>query len=122
MFFVCISKKEPVSYDMIVKICEKYVCVNANLSELRVAAICVTAFYAYLRFNEIAGLRCCDLTFCTNDGVKFVELYIVKSKTDVYRNGSKSSVGGMDRKVLFLFCASQPSQRWCYGCCERRVE
>ena len=84
-----ISKKEPVTYNMIVNICEKYASLNANLSELRVAALCVTAVYAFLRFNEIAALRCCDLKFCSKDGIQFVELYIVKSKTDIYRNGSK---------------------------------
>ena len=48
------SKKEPVTYNMIVNSCEKYASVNANLSELRMAALCVTAFYAFLQFNEIA--------------------------------------------------------------------
>ena len=83
-----ISKKEPVTYSMILNICEKYASVNVNLSELRVAALCVTAFYAFLRFNEIAALRCCDLKFCSTARVQFVELFIVKSKTDIYRNGS----------------------------------
>ena len=38
-----------------------------------------------LRFNELAFLRCCDVRFC--DG-KYVELFIAKSKTDIYRNGN----------------------------------
>ena len=74
---------------MIVNICEKCASLNANLSELRVAALCVTAFYAFLRFNEIAALQCCDLKFCSKDGVQFIELYIIKSKTGIYRNGLK---------------------------------
>ena len=38
----------------------------------------------FLRFNELAFLRCCDVKFF--DG-KYVELFIAKSKTDIYRNG-----------------------------------
>ena len=35
-------------------------------------------------FNELANLRCCDVKFCKD---KYVELFIAKSKTDIYRNG-----------------------------------
>ena len=49
----------------------------------------MTGFYEFLRYNEISSLRCCDLQFRQCDGAKFVELYILKSKTDVYRDGSK---------------------------------
>ena len=58
---------------------------NANLSDLRTAAICVAAFAGFLRFNELANLRCCDVKFCKD---KYVELFIAKSKTDIYRNGN----------------------------------
>ena len=79
-----VVKKGPVTSDMILKICEKFSSVNANLSDLRTAAICVTAYAGFLRFNELAFLRCCDVKFF--DG-KYVELFIAKSKTDIYRNG-----------------------------------
>ena len=39
----------------------------------------------FLRFNELAYLRCCDVRFCDE---KYVELFIAKSKTDIYRNGN----------------------------------
>ena len=70
---------------MIFKICQKFASVRASLSDLRTAAICVTAYAGFLRFNELAFLRCCDVRFC--DG-KYVELFIAKSKTDIYRNGN----------------------------------
>ena len=70
---------------MIFKICQKFASVDASLSDLRTAAICVTAYAVFLRFNELAFLRCCDVKFC--DG-KYVELFIAKSKTDIYRNGN----------------------------------
>ena len=70
---------------MIFNMCQKYASAYASLSDLRTAAICVTAYAGFLRFNELAYLRCCDVKFC-ND--KYVELFIAKSKTDIYRNGN----------------------------------
>ena len=72
-----IVKKEPVTPDMVFS--------NASLSDLRTAAICVTAYAGFLRFNELACLRCCDVKFCDD---KYVELFIAKSKTVIYRNGN----------------------------------
>ena len=80
-----IVKKEPVTPDMVFSICQKFASANANLSDLRTAAICVTAFAGFLRFNELANLRCCDVKFGKD---KYVELFIAKSKTDIYRNGN----------------------------------
>ena len=80
-----IVKKEPVTPDMVLGICRKFASANANLSDLRTAAICVTAFAGFLRFNELANLRSCDVKFCED---KYVELFIAKSKTDIYRNGN----------------------------------
>ena len=80
-----IVKKEPVTPDMVLSICQKFASANANLSDLRTTAICVTAFAGFLCFNELANLRCCDVKFCKD---KYVELFIAKSKTDIYRNGN----------------------------------
>ena len=44
-----IVKKEPVTPDMVLGICRKFASANANLSDLRTAAICVTAFAGFLR-------------------------------------------------------------------------
>ena len=75
-------KKEPVTPDMILAMCEKFACVHDNMSDLRAAAaICVTAYAGFLPFDELAFL----LKFC--DG-KCVELFIAKSQTDIYRNGN----------------------------------
>ena len=62
----------------------KFASGNANLSNLRTAAICVTAFARFLGFNDLANLSCCDVKFCKD---KYVELFITKSKTDICRNG-----------------------------------
>lgn len=41
-----------------------------------------------LRFSVVSGLRCCDLKFIQQHDATFVQLKILKSKTDVYRDGS----------------------------------
>ena len=82
-------KKEPFTLDMLANLCTRYASHSSNLSDLRVSAICVTAFYGFLRFSEVSGLRCCDLKFIQQQDAMFVELQILKSKTDVYRDGLK---------------------------------
>ena len=59
-----VVKKEPITPEMTFKICQKFASVHASLSDLRTAAICVTAYAGFLRFNELAFLRCCDVRFC----------------------------------------------------------
>ena len=65
---------------MVSLICSKYASPSANLSSLRLAAS-----FAFLRFDELAKLRCCDVNF---DHLDYVKISIVSSKTDVYRDGS----------------------------------
>ena len=47
-----VVKKEPVTPEMI-KICQNFASVHASLSDLRTAAICVTAYAGFLRLNEL---------------------------------------------------------------------
>ena len=79
-----VSKKEPVTPAMILDICNRFAGPNANLSDLRLATICVTAYTAFLRYSELASLCCCDVSFCDF----FVKIYVYKSKTDVFRDGA----------------------------------
>ena len=79
-----VSKKEPVTPAMILYICTRFAGPNTNLSDLCLATICVTAYTAFLRYNELASLRCSDVSFCDS----FVKIYVYKSKTDVYRDGA----------------------------------
>lgn len=59
-----------------------------SLSKFRTAAMCLLAYAAFLRFNELAELRCKDVI--TNDS--YLELHIRSSKTDQYRQGSKLAI------------------------------
>ena len=77
-------KKEPVTPAMFLGICNRHACPNANLSDLCLATICVTAYTASLSYNKLASLRCCNVSFCDS----LVKIYVNKSKTDVYRDGA----------------------------------
>jgi len=62
---------------MITSICSKYASPPANLSSLRIAALFITAYCAFLSFDELAKLRCCDVNFHNLD---YVKISIVSSK------------------------------------------
>ena len=80
-----VVKKEPITPEMISSICSKYASPSANLSSLRIAALFITAYCAFLRFDELAKLCCCDVNFNNSD---YVKITIASSETDVYRDGS----------------------------------
>ena len=80
-----VVKNNPITPDMIFLICSKYASPSANLSSLRLAALFITAYCAFLRFDELAKLHCCDVNFHNLD---YVKISIVSSKTEVYRDGS----------------------------------
>ena len=67
---MCSRHKELVTPEMI----NRFVSPKANLSDLYLTAICVTAYSAFLRY-ELADLRCCDISFCD----AFVKIYVFKS-------------------------------------------
>ena len=54
------SKKDPVTPEMSAI---RFAGPTSNLSDLRLAAICVTAFTSFLRYNKLANLRCVMLNF-----------------------------------------------------------
>ena len=58
------------------ELCIKFAGPSARLPDLRLADIFVTAHAAFLRFNELAALCCCDVKFCDNT---FVEITVIKS-------------------------------------------
>ena len=56
---------------------------SPKLSDIRLAASALLAFAAFLRFDELAKLRCCDITFTESA----MSVHIASSKTDQYRQG-----------------------------------
>ena len=92
-------KKEPVTSEMILSICYRFTGPNVNLSDLRLASICMTAYSACLHYNDLATLRCSDVSYCDT----FVRINASKSKTNVYRDGTHVLLAKSD-SVSCPFC------------------
>ena len=58
---------------------------SPSLTEVRLVAACLLAFSAFLRYDEVAKLRCCDVTF----GPQNMTIRILSSKNDQYRQGDR---------------------------------
>ena len=77
------SKKEPVTPEHLIKLAEKYGHRNATLKDVRMLTMCLLSYAGFLRWSELASLRCCDIQFLG----EYLNIFIQKSKTDQYRDG-----------------------------------
>lgn len=75
-------KKEPVTPEMLREIVAS-MGRSPTLSDVRLASICLLAYAAFLRIDELGKLRCCDIDF----NQERLEVTITASKTDQYRDG-----------------------------------
>ena len=78
------SKKEPVTVEMLERMVEEAGC-SPTLSDSRLMALSFLAFSAFLRYDELANLRCCDVRFLSDHAV----ICIRSSKTDQFREGAE---------------------------------
>ena len=76
------SRKEPFTVEMLSKIVSS-LGAAPSLSDVRLATTCLLAFAAFLRYDDLAKLRCCDIKF----EVSHMTIRITSSKTDQYRQG-----------------------------------
>ena len=80
-------KKEPVTPEMLHRMVNSMDS-KPKLSQVRLVTVALIAYAAFLRYDELAKIRCCD--------VKFLEdcmmIYITSSKTDQYREGASLTV------------------------------
>ena len=77
------NKKEPINIAMISKVVQVFGSETASLQDLRLVAMMLIAFSAFLRYQELANLRFSDLIF--HD--QYLQLFIESSKTDIHRDG-----------------------------------
>lgn len=77
------KRKEPVTASMLREIVESMSAIP-TLTEVRLSAICLLAFAAFLRFEEVEKLRGCDIRFLADK----MEVNITSSKTDQLRQGA----------------------------------
>lgn len=98
-------KKEPITTDMLLELVQSFSS-PATLTEVRLGAIMLLAFAAFLRYDEIAKLRCKDIAFSKDNMV----VHIRSSKTDQFRQGDRvlvARVGSVTCPVamLELYCS-----------------
>lgn len=77
-------KKEPVTPEMLQELVAA-MSSPPSLSDVRLGSICLLAYAAFLRIDELRKLRARDITF-TEEGMKVT---IVSSKTDQFRQGDE---------------------------------
>ena len=78
------SKKEPITVAQLEQLVNSKALSMASLYNIRSVLICLLAFAAFLRFDELAKLVCSDVVL---DSEK-LQLFIESSKTDKYRDGA----------------------------------
>ena len=104
-------KKEPITASMLTTLVES-LGTSPTLSDVQLAAGVLLSFAAFLRYNELSGLRCCDIRFT---------VHITSSKTDQYQQGDSvvvvartrtttCPVAMMERYMLMaeIYTASSP--------------
>ena len=79
-----VIKKAPFSVTMLQAIVHDAQQRN-TLASLRLASACLLSFAGFLRFDELANLRCCDIGI----GQHHMTLQITHSKTDQLRQGNE---------------------------------
>ena len=75
-------RKEPVTTDILSALVDSF-SQFPTLTNIRLGAIALLSFLAFLQYDEVAKLRCCDIKF-TPEAMSVV---IRSSKTDQYRQG-----------------------------------
>jgi integrase len=83
-----VVKKDPVTSDQIVNLCDKYAG-SKDILVLRDLAFIVLCFSGFFRFNDVQSLRSSDILF----EEFFISVHIRSSKTDQYRKGNTVLIG-----------------------------
>lgn len=78
------QKKDPVSIEMLLELCNMYLD-NNDLLVVRDLTMILLSFAGFLRFDEVSSLLCSDVKIECD----YLFLFIRKSKTDQYRNGNE---------------------------------
>lgn len=90
-----VNKKQPVTVEMLNKIVDKFGRDSATLSDLRICTLCLLGFSGFFRFSELSNILLKDLVFSETH----VEIFVRKSKTDIYRRGNKVLIAKTGNKL-----------------------
>ena len=93
LFSTPIKKKDPVTPDMIYRICLVFARVDTNLKDLRSALLFVLGFHGLFRISELLDLQGVDVPIHN----EYLEILVKSSKIDPYREGHKVFVSKLGR-------------------------
>ena len=79
-----VSKKEPITPEILKALFDKFANKSASLSDIRTLTIIFLGYAGFFRYSEMAKLRECDVTFFQDHS----EIFVESSKTDQYRDGA----------------------------------
>lgn len=88
------NRKQPITLEHLQLLFTKLSKVK-NMYSMRTMTICLLGYAGFMRYSEIAGLRRCDVHFYDT----YMKLFIEKSKTDVYREGSWIYISKTDSEL-----------------------
>lgn len=89
-----VNKKEPITIEIIGKVYD-VMYEKGNAYKLRTICAILIGYAGFLRSQEILGIRRCDIVFepC------YMSIFVEKSKTDVYRDGSWVIIAKTNNKL-----------------------
>ena len=79
-----LPRKKPFSSQIIKDILDAYNKEDANLKDVRIAALCSLAFAGFFRYNELCNISPNHIEFHS----QYIKIFVPRSKTDVYREGN----------------------------------
>ena len=82
-----IVKKAPITSIHLKKIVKKFGSDVKNLYNLRICAMCLVGYAGFLRYNEMANLKMCNLNIFDT----YISLNIESNKTDIISKTNSST-------------------------------
>ena len=79
-----VMKKKPITTEIIRSILDIHKKKDANLKNLRIAALCSLAFAGFFRYDELCNIVPKHIEFHSD----YIRIFVPRSKTDVYREGN----------------------------------
>jgi len=100
-----VSKKTPLSADIIKLIIDSYAGPQCILKHLRTATICTLGFGSFLRYNELCNILPSHLNFYQT----YMTIFMPRSKTDMYHDGSIVYINSVDSKYCPVNLVKKPA-------------
>lgn len=94
-----VKKKKPVTIE-VMKMLYTQFGNSQELAKIRIYCMFSLAFSGFLRFDELVNIRFKDIRFCPSHA----ELFIPRSKTDIFREGNKLYIARTNKNICPVAC------------------